>query len=110
MSKKRIRSEWVGCLVVGLLVFGGVCFAADAGSTADHEKLRIGGVDTLGNHSISRPKVLSKVRARTGDMFNAASAAEDCDRIGHIEGVHTAYYNKKIVGNKNASEICSACI
>ena len=100
MIKKRISSAWVGCLVSALLVFGGVCFAADADSTVDHEKLRIGGVETLGNHSISRPKVLSKVRARTGDLFNAASAAEDCDRIGHIEGVHTAYYNKKIVDNK----------
>jgi outer membrane protein assembly factor BamA len=99
MLKKKI-STWKGCLVFGVLVFGGVCFAVDAGSTADHEKLRIGGVDTLGNHSISRPKVLSKVRARTGDMFNAASVAEDCDRIGHIVGVHTAYYNKKIVDNK----------
>lgn len=100
MPIKQVNSVWVGCLAVALLVFGGVCFAADTGSIADHEKMRIGGVDTLGNHSISRPKVLSKVRARTGDLFNAASAAEDCDRIGHIEGVHTAYYNKEIVDNK----------
>jgi outer membrane protein insertion porin family len=84
-------------MVVVLLCFAGVSFGADAGTKVIGEGMRIGGIETFGNRSIGRPKIITEVSSKVGEIFNPESAAADCERIGSIEGVHTAYYNKKIV-------------
>ena len=100
MVRKQISSAMKGYLVVILLVFAGVSFGQEAVDLVTGEGMRIGSIETLGNRSLGRPKVLSKVSSRVGELFNADSAALDCERIGGLEGVHTAYYNKKIVGKQ----------
>ncbi len=63
-------------------------------------KLPIGSIVTAGNVSISNDKILSKIRSRVGQQFDAAVAAEDAKRIAELTGVEYSYYNTAVVDNK----------
>jgi outer membrane protein assembly complex protein YaeT len=72
--------------------------AQEAGSNdAALEEMTLGAVEAQGNVTVSRSRVLSTVRARVGQLFDAASAAEDARRAAQIDGVEYAYYNTAVV-------------
>lgn len=79
-----------------LVVLGPYCPAQDTGAASGLEQMRIGTVETQGNVTISTAKILSTVRARTGQLFDAASATEDARRIAGIDGIEYAYYNTEV--------------
>jgi outer membrane protein insertion porin family len=60
----------------------------------------IGSIGTAGNVSISNDKILSKVRSRVGQQFDAATAAEDAKRVAELPGVEYSYYNTAVVDEK----------
>jgi len=64
------------------------------------EKLVIGSIQTAGNVSISSTQILSKVRSRVGELFNADTAAEDVKRIAELLGVEYSYYNIVVIENR----------
>jgi outer membrane protein insertion porin family len=70
------------------------------GTTPAESKLPIGSISTAGNVSISSDKILSKVRSRVGQQFNAATAAEDAKRIAELPGIEYSYYNTAVVNEK----------
>ncbi len=92
----RCLSEWFAFIFFILVVFGGYCPAQDTGSASDLEQMRISTIETKGNVTISTAKILSTVRARTGQLFDADSATEDTRRIARIDGVEYAYYNTAV--------------
>ncbi|MBN1391412.1 MAG: BamA/TamA family outer membrane protein [Sedimentisphaerales bacterium] len=67
---------------------------------AADDKMLIGGISAAGNVSISSDAVLSKVRSRVGQQFDAATAAEDAKRIAEIPGVEYGYYNTAVADGK----------
>lgn len=87
-----------GFVVFIVLVLGmvGFCFTQES-FAAETDGLRILSIETSGNVSISRAKIISQVRARQGEIFDNTSADEDAKRIAKIEGVEYAYYNASIV-------------
>ncbi|MGA1979962.1 MAG: outer membrane protein assembly factor BamA [Sedimentisphaerales bacterium] len=76
-----------------LLLLTNSAFSAD-------NQLPIGSIGTAGNVSISSDKILSKVRSRVGQQFDAATAAEDAKRIAELPGVEYSYYNTTVVDEK----------
>jgi len=58
--------------------------------------LTIGRINTAGNVSINSDKILSKVRSKVGQRFDAANAAEDAKRIAKLPGVEYSYYNTAV--------------
>lgn len=79
MSLVRIQSVFLA------VVF---CFSALAAV-----ETKITSVDTEGNITISKTKVLSVVQTRSGQIYNEATIAADCESIAKIDGVEYAYYN-----------------
>lgn len=71
----------------------------DVKTTNDEEKI-IDSVETAGNVYISREKILSLARSRTGQLFSDAEAKEDVSRIAAIKGIEFAYYSIEPVGEK----------
>ncbi len=74
--------------------FIGLCFALlfsvpGLGQTAEI----ISNIDTQGNITISKTKVLSVVQTRSGDKYDEDVLNEDCRKIAEIDGVEYAYYN-----------------
>jgi len=90
MSGNRIFAGWSRLVFVVMVVIIAVSVVAS-------EQMRISSVNVTGNVSISRTKILSVVRARSDEVFDAAAAAEDARRIGQIDGVKLAYYNTEII-------------
>jgi outer membrane protein assembly factor BamA len=72
----------------------------EAAAPSADKKMLIGGISVAGNVSISSDAVLSKVRSRVGQQFDAAVAAEDAKRIAEIPGVEYSYYNTAVVDDK----------
>ncbi len=70
-----------------------------AGSVTLENKI-IDSVQAQGNVYIGEEKMLSMVRSRAGQIFNAAQAQEDVSRIATITGVEFAYYSTELVGDK----------
>ncbi|MCJ7777223.1 MAG: hypothetical protein MUP16_02765, partial [Sedimentisphaerales bacterium] len=60
----------------------------------------IGSISIAGNISMNKAEILSKVRSRVGQQFDAATAAEDAKRIATLPGVEYSYYNTTIVDEK----------
>ena len=79
----------VGVVFFLLFVIAGFCQAAENQDTSASGK-EIGVIETAGNVSISRPRILSQIRARVGEKFDAVSAAEDVKRIAKITGIKYA--------------------
>ena len=78
---------------VFLLLPALVTFGAD-------DQLPIESIEVTGNVSISDTEVLSRVRSRVGQMFDAVTATEDARRVAEIEGVSFSYYSIRTVDNK----------
>ncbi|MFZ2148142.1 MAG: POTRA domain-containing protein, partial [Sedimentisphaerales bacterium] len=72
----------------------------NTGVPSADNKMSIGNISTAGNVSISSDKILSKVRSRVGQQFDAATAAEDAKRIAELAGVEYSYYNTAVVDEK----------
>jgi len=70
------------------------------GETLPTGRLPIGSIVTAGNVSNSSDKILSKVRSRVGQQFDAATATEDAKRIAELDGVEYSYYNTAVVDEK----------
>lgn len=79
--------------------FAGSCYGQEDGSPSP-EGLRIAVVEVAGNVTVSRSMVLATVRARSGEEFDTASAAEDASRIALIDAVEYSYYNAEVVGGE----------
>ncbi len=76
-------------------------FLASAFAEVNRDTIHeIGSIRTAGNHSIESYQILSKVRSRAGQLFNAATAAEDAKRIAELPGVEYAYYNQVTADGK----------
>ncbi|MBL7106946.1 MAG: outer membrane protein assembly factor BamA [Phycisphaerae bacterium] len=71
-----------------------------AHAVQDVGKVEIGEVLTAGNVSISKAEILSKVRTREGQIFDAEAAGEDALRVAELEGVEYCFYNTKILDGK----------
>lgn len=64
------------------------------------EGLTIGNIEVVGNVTLTRAQVLTKVRARSGQPFNSKLSAEDAKRIAEFDAAESAYYNAKIQDGK----------
>ena len=60
----------------------------------------IDSIHIQGNIYISEETILSTVRSRAGQIFNAGQAQEDVGRIATIKGIEFAYYSTELVGEK----------
>ncbi len=63
-------------------------------------ELPIGSIEVAGVRSIASTLVLSKVRSRVGELFDAQTAAADAKRIAELPGVEYSYYNTAVVDGK----------
>lgn len=63
-------------------------------------QMTINSIEVTGNRSVSEADVLSKISVRTGQLFDADAADEDCKRIAEITGVEFCYYSTAVVENK----------
>ncbi|MCF7955063.1 MAG: outer membrane protein assembly factor BamA [Phycisphaerae bacterium] len=79
-----------------LFVIAGLCLA-EVSEEVSAEGKRIRSIETAGNVSIFRAKILSQIRARVGEKFKVASAEEDAARIGKLDGVKYAYFNTEVI-------------
>ncbi|MBN1818017.1 MAG: outer membrane protein assembly factor BamA [Sedimentisphaerales bacterium] len=86
------RAGTILCMMVCCAAWGG----AQKPAPTDLESLRIGRIEVRGNVSLARTEILSTARARTGELFDAASAEEDIKRLAKLEGVEYAYYNAAV--------------
>jgi outer membrane protein assembly complex protein YaeT len=60
----------------------------------------ISAIRVEGNVSVKEQDVLTKIRSRQDDVFNATIATEDVKRIAELKGVEYCYYNTKAVNGK----------
>jgi outer membrane protein insertion porin family len=60
----------------------------------------ISSIETAGNRSVSRARVLAEARSRVGEVFDPDTASEDAKRIAELSGVEYAYYNTVVVDEK----------
>ena len=73
---------------------------AAAQSAAGDTQYQIGSIETVGNVSLTRSEILTRVRSRVGDLFDEATAEEDAKRIAELAGVAYCYYEKAVVDGK----------
>ncbi len=83
---------------VVLCILGFVIFFADVAFSQQQKE--IAEVVVTGNRILSTSTLLSKVRSRAGQVFDAATAAEDARRIAQVRGVEYCYYNTAAVEDK----------
>ncbi|MHC4150033.1 MAG: BamA/OMP85 family outer membrane protein, partial [Planctomycetota bacterium] len=88
------------CTVIFVLIAGFVSGQTAAQESPVAAETVIGVIETAGNITVTRERILSRVRSRAGQAFEAAAAAEDARRIAGIEGVEYAYYNTVLVEGK----------
>jgi outer membrane protein assembly factor BamA len=69
-------------------------------TSAALEQHIVGDIVITGNQNTTQSQVLSKLRTRVGDYFNAQTAAEDANRIAELPAVDYAYYNTAVVDEK----------
>jgi len=81
-----------------LLIFGFVG-AEVSGAQGDAQQV-IGSIRVAGNRSVTTAEILSRVRSREGQVFDAATAAQDTKRIAELPGVEYSYYNKEVVDGR----------
>jgi tetratricopeptide (TPR) repeat protein len=86
-------------LVVVLLAF--YCSAQTKAANPTEQNGRIvDSIEIAGNVNVSIEKILSVVRSKAGQVFNAAKANEDAKRIACIEGVDYVWYTTQPVDDK----------
>jgi outer membrane protein assembly complex protein YaeT len=91
-----------------LLLVGGSAFSSDINepsrSASVEQKggsiLPIGSIEVVGARSIAENRIMSRVRSRVGEMFDAEVAAADTKRIAELAGVDYSYYNTAVVDGK----------
>ena len=95
MRQNQIQTIYrtIFLIVMGLAA---VAVAADASP----EGLPIETIDVAGNITLTRAEVLSVVRARSGQVFNAETADEDVRRIAKLDAAESAYYNTNVDSGK----------
>lgn len=71
------------------------CANAEGQLVGDGAGVKIVSIGVEGNVRIESSRVLSRIRSRVGEPFDAAVAAEDAKRIAKLEGVEYSYYNTK---------------
>jgi outer membrane protein assembly factor BamA len=98
MRKTYQRILRIGAVLI--FVFVGLVKAADEVKTEDKQSLVISSITVTGNRNINSSEVLSKVRSRVGQAFEAAKAAEDAKRVAELSGVAYCYYSVNIVNDK----------
>jgi outer membrane protein insertion porin family len=57
-------------------------------------------VKTAGNRAVSTALILSKIRSRVGQLFDAEMASADAERIAELSGVESCYYNTEVVNGR----------
>ncbi len=77
---------------LAVLVFTGSFVNADV-PDEQSGNLAIGTIETAGNVRITSSRILSRVRSRAGQTFDASVASEDVKRIAELKGVDYCYYN-----------------
>lgn len=90
-----MKKSWKVIFV--LFLFLNFCFLILRAEGAEQV---IGSIKTAGNRSITESRILSRVRSRVGDVFDADTAAEDAKRIAEISGVEYSYYNQQVIDGK----------
>jgi outer membrane protein insertion porin family len=95
-----LKESTVKAGVVFFLLFVIVCFCqAEETKGVSPEGKTITSIETAGNVSIFRAKILSQARARVGEKYNVVSVDEDIVRIAELDGVKFAYYNTVVNGD-----------
>ena len=59
------------------------------------EELKISSIETAGNLTVSRSKILSSIVTRVGQYYDESAVAGDVSKIAKLDGVEYAYYNAK---------------
>lgn len=85
----RFRHE--AKIVLLLILFSAV-------TTAIGEQIE--SIQTAGNRTISRTKIMSKVYSRSGQQFDSKIAADDAKRIAELPGVQFSYYSVDTIDGK----------
>jgi outer membrane protein assembly complex protein YaeT len=91
--RKSWKAVWGPHFILIVLLSLGSLIGEGQAQESETEKLVIGSIRTAGNVSISSTLILSKVRSRVGDLFDADMAAEDAKRIAELAGVRRCWYN-----------------
>ena len=101
-GKPGTRNKFLLFALLSVVLFGCVyCQAQVAGAEgANLDDMTIGSVEVQGNVTVTRSQVLSKVRARAGQLFDENAADEDVARIYEIEGVQHVDFNTVVVDNQ----------
>lgn len=86
---------WLALFIV-VQSCGSWCFAQEA-SREDLEGVPIGIIDTDGNVTITRARILSAATLKVGEMFEEAVITRDVEQIGRLEGVERAWYHAEVV-------------
>ena len=79
---------------------GGSRLTASREEDEDKQSLVISSITVTGNRNITGSEVLSKVRSRVGQAFEAEKAAEDAKRVAELSGIAYCYYSVDIVNDK----------
>jgi outer membrane protein insertion porin family len=79
-----------------LLLIGGSAFSSDS----NEPELPIGSIEVVGVRSVASARILSEVRSRVGELFDAQTAAADARRIAELPGVENSYYNTAVVDER----------
>lgn len=91
--QRRLASIFVLISFAVMPLFSTLCFAQDS----ELEGLPIGSIDTEGNVTIKRSKILSTATVKEGESFRESVVTKDVGLIGAIEGVERAWYNAEAV-------------
>jgi len=86
--------------VFALVLFPAMVFAQDEADSVDAEQLRIAGIETRGNITITRGAIISAIRSRTGQLFSRSMADKDIELIAAIEGVARAGWDVEVVDDQ----------
>lgn len=100
--RKTYRHAFIAGIVF-LCLFASLVPAADVNEAAtvqQQSSMVISSISVTGNRNINNSEVLSKVRSRSGQTFEASKAAEDAKRIAELSGIAYCYYSVNIVNDK----------
>ena len=78
-----------------------VSVAAEGGADDELEKLLIGKIETTGNYYVSSVKIIAAAQSREGQLFNAAQAGEDAERIAIIQ-IHQYHAIRDSLANEGS--------
>jgi outer membrane protein insertion porin family len=99
MTFQKWSAPVLGLWVLVVVVSVGTCFAAEITQT-NPEGLVIASVETEGNITITRAKILSTATVKAGEFFDTSVVTSDVELIGRLDGVERAWYNAKVVDGK----------